>query len=87
MAVKAPTLPTLIRYWTNSVRSGASPVNKQEYLLKFRRCTKQETLDFMVERLLKTVSVEEALAVLAAADHRNVEISTGRSFDKLPPYL
>ncbi|WP_082896021.1 Hha/YmoA family nucleoid-associated regulatory protein [Pseudomonas antarctica] len=41
----------------------------------------------MVSQLLKTVSAEESLAVLAAADHRNVEISTGRSFDKIPPYL
>ena len=41
----------------------------------------------MVERLLETVSAEEALYVQAAADHRKVEISTGRSFDKIPPYL
>ncbi|WP_376717997.1 Hha/YmoA family nucleoid-associated regulatory protein [Pseudomonas amygdali] len=85
--MKAPTRPTLIRSWTNSVKSGASPLNKQTYLLRFRRCSKQETLDFMVERLLKKVSAEESLAVLAAADHRNVEIATGRSFDKIPPYL
>ncbi|MBN3470881.1 MULTISPECIES: Hha/YmoA family nucleoid-associated regulatory protein [Pseudomonas syringae group] len=62
-------------------------MNKQSYLLKFRRCSKQETLDFMVERLLKKVTADEALSVLAAADHRGVEIATGRSFDKIPPYL
>ncbi|EGH24848.1 hypothetical protein A264_27902 [Pseudomonas syringae pv. actinidiae ICMP 19071] len=41
----------------------------------------------MVERLLKKVTADEALSVLAAADHRGVEIATGRSFDKIPPYL
>jgi len=41
----------------------------------------------MVSQLLKRLSTDESLAMLAAADHRNVEISTGRLFDKIPPYL
>lgn len=59
-------------------------MNKNDFLMQFRRCQKKETLEFMIYRKVKKIPSEQIEAFWSAADHRLAEITMGKIFTRIP---
>lgn len=59
-------------------------MNRVEWLFVLRRCTKQETLERIIEKKTHELDSAELAVFWGAADHRLAELATGRLFDKVP---
>ena len=57
---------------------------QQKYLMKFRHCSKPETLEKVFERLALQLKGEELYAMLSASDHRRAELVHNKLWDKVP---
>jgi hemolysin expression modulating protein len=55
-----------------------------QYLMKFRHCSKMETLEKVFERLQMQLCGNELCAMLSASGHRRAEIIHNRLWDKVP---
>lgn len=62
-------------------------MNDTDYLMKFRRCSSEDTLERLYDKLNYSLGDNKALAnMYRAADHRRAELVTGKLFDfgKIP---
>ncbi|PAV02567.1 hemolysin activation protein [Arsenophonus sp. ENCA] len=57
---------------------------KQQWLLQFRRCSNEETLYKIAERISKKISGDEYANFQLAVDHRLAEIRMNTLYDKVP---
>lgn len=62
-------------------------MTRNEWLLKFRRCHKPETLEKVYELLSYTVDPADEPAMTQAWDHRKAELAAGRLFDRVPKHV
>lgn len=60
---------------------------KKDWLMKFRRCNNLDTLEAVYEHLKYNGNSSEEFAFTQAYDHRKAEITTGKLFDRIPPYV
>lgn len=60
-------------------------MNKQDWLLKLRRCTCKDTLEQVIEKNHHALNADELESFNAAADHRLAELTMNRLYDKIPP--
>lgn len=60
-------------------------MTKAEWLLKFRRCQRMETLEKVYEHLKYKGAEVDELLMTQAYDHRKAEFAAGRLFDRVPP--
>lgn len=74
------------RSWTWKIDTGLS-MKKQDWLFKLRRITEITTLEKVIERKQDTLPDQELVVFYSASDHRLVEITVGKLFDKIPPHL
>ncbi|EBG2148496.1 hypothetical protein FIP36_17270 [Salmonella enterica] len=58
--------------------------DKQQYLMKFRKCSTFDTLDKVFERLNEKYSGAAALELAGAYDHRKAELTMRKLYDKVP---
>lgn len=61
-----------------------------DYLMKFRKCSTNDTLERLYDKLNYSISDNNALAnMYRAADHRRAELVAGQLFDlgKIPKTL
>ncbi|POP41501.1 hypothetical protein CHU32_22290 [Superficieibacter electus] len=54
------------------------------YLMKFRRCSSEETLEKIFDRLKHKLSGQELEAMMNASDHRRAELRHKCLWDKVP---
>jgi hemolysin expression modulating protein len=59
-------------------------MNREDWLLKLRRCTSRETLEKIIEKNSYQLSAHELEYFNSAADHRLAEIIMGKLYDKIP---
>lgn len=59
-------------------------MTRQEWLLRLRRCTSQDTLEKVIEKNKYALSAAEMEGVNAAVDHRLAELVMGKLYDKVP---
>ncbi|WP_199638490.1 hemolysin expression modulator Hha [Serratia sp. PAMC26656] len=59
-------------------------MGKKEWLLRLRRCTRQETLEKVIESARHKVTKAELEAFNSAVDHRLAEMAMNRLYDKVP---
>ncbi|HBT0068939.1 MULTISPECIES: HHA domain-containing protein [Klebsiella pneumoniae complex] len=59
-------------------------MTKQEWILRLRRCTSQETLERIIEKNKYSLSDSELEHFNAAVDHRLAELTMGKLYDKVP---
>lgn len=59
-------------------------MNKQDYLLKLRKCTSIETLERVIEKNKYELTAEELEKFYSAADHRLAELTMNKLYDKIP---
>lgn len=57
---------------------------QRQYLMKFRRCSSEETLEKIFERLRDSLTGEELEAMMSASDHRRAELKHRCLWDKVP---
>jgi hemolysin expression modulating protein len=62
-------------------------MTRNEWLLKFRRCHKPETLEKVYELLTYSGDPSEEFAMTQAYDHRKAELAAGRLFDRVPKHV
>jgi hemolysin expression modulating protein len=62
-------------------------MTRNDWLMKFRRCQKAETLEKVYELLSYTVDPADELAMTQAWDHRKAELVAGRLFDRVPKHV
>lgn len=60
-------------------------MNKQDWLLRLRRCTSIDTLERVIDKNFYELSPDELEAFNSAADHRLAEITMKKLYDKIPP--
>lgn len=60
-------------------------MNKEEWLLRLRRCTSKETLEKIIEKNQHGLNHDELEFFNSAADHRLAELTMNRLYDKVPP--
>lgn len=54
------------------------------YLMKFRKCSSEDTLERVFERLQDKLSGHELDAMMSASDHRRAELRHKCLWDKVP---
>ncbi|HBR3902714.1 HHA domain-containing protein (plasmid) [Klebsiella pneumoniae] len=59
-------------------------MTKQEWILRLRRCTSQETLERIIEKNKYSLSDDELEHFNAAVDHRLAEMTMGKLYDRVP---
>ncbi|EPY7145773.1 HHA domain-containing protein [Klebsiella quasipneumoniae] len=59
-------------------------MTKQEWILRLRRCTSQDTLERVIEKNKYSLSDDELEHFYAAVDHRLAEMTMGKLYDKIP---
>lgn len=59
-------------------------MNKKEWLLVLRQCTKEATLERVIEKKNYELTDAELAVFWGAADHRLAELIAGRLFDRVP---
>lgn len=57
---------------------------KQQYLMKFRKCSTFETLDLVFERISEKNADVDSMELSGAYDHRKAELTMKKLFDKVP---
>lgn len=57
---------------------------QRQYLMKFRRCSSEETLEKIFERLRDTLTGAELEAMMSASDHRRAELKHECLWDRVP---
>ncbi|TDT50867.1 hemolysin expression modulating protein [Enterobacter sp. AG5470] len=57
---------------------------QHQYLMKFRRCSSEDTLEKIFERLRDSLKGEELEAMMSASDHRRAELRHKCLWDKVP---
>lgn len=62
-------------------------MTRQQWLLKFRRCTTPETLEKVYEHLCYTGDPSHEFTMTQAYDHRKAELVTGKLYDRVPEYV
>ncbi|EOZ6414830.1 TPA: Hha/YmoA family nucleoid-associated regulatory protein [Salmonella enterica] len=55
-----------------------------DWLRTVRRFSSEDSLDLFVESKRGALPAKEFMRLLSAAEHRRVEIQTGKLFDKVP---
>lgn len=60
-------------------------MTKQEWILRLRRCTSQETLERIIEKNKYSLTDDELEHFNAAVDHRLAEMTMGKLYDRVPP--
>ncbi|MCW1829830.1 Hha/YmoA family nucleoid-associated regulatory protein [Enterobacter asburiae] len=58
--------------------------SKQQYLMKFRKCSTFETLDLVFERISEKTANVDSMELSGAYDHRKAELTMKRLYDKVP---
>ena len=58
-------------------------MTKQEWILRLRRCTSQETLERIIEKNKYSLSDDELEHFNAAVDHRLAEMTMGKLYDRV----
>ncbi|HHQ7228698.1 TPA: hemolysin expression modulator Hha [Salmonella enterica subsp. enterica] len=59
--------------------------DKNDWLLRLRRCTSQETLEKVIDKNKYCLSDDELEHFYATVDHRLAELVMGKLYDKIPP--
>ena len=59
-------------------------MTKQEWILRLRRCTSEDTLERVIEKNKYSLSDDELEYFNAAVDHRLAEIAMGKFYYKIP---
>ncbi|QKJ09359.1 hemolysin expression modulator Hha (plasmid) [Yersinia massiliensis] len=59
-------------------------MNKNDWLMKLRRCTNMETLEQIIDRNKYALNSKELETFNSAADHRLAELTMGKLYDKIP---
>ncbi|MDZ2608986.1 hemolysin expression modulator Hha [Klebsiella variicola] len=59
-------------------------MTKQEWILRLRRCTSEETLERVIEKNKYSLSDDELEHFNSAVVHRLAEMTMGRLYDKIP---
>ena len=59
-------------------------MNRNEYLMQFRRYSKLDTLEVIYERMRPEIPAHELPSFEGAVDHRRAEIIHNRLWDKVP---
>lgn len=54
------------------------------YLMKFRKCASEDTLERVFERFRDKLSGHELEAMMSASDHRRAELRHNKLWDKVP---
>lgn len=54
------------------------------YLMKFRKCSSEDTLERVFERLRDKLTGHELDAMMSASDHRRAELRHKQLWDKVP---
>lgn len=60
-------------------------MNKNDWLMKLRRCTSLSTLEQVIERNKYALDIDELAIFNSAADHRLAELTMNKLYDKIPP--
>lgn len=74
---------------SKQVRVGSKPMEKEnmskmDYLYLLRKFTKIETLEKIISHKELVLNEDQLCMFYSAADHRRVEIISGKLFDKVP---
>ncbi|WP_421637150.1 hemolysin expression modulator Hha [Enterobacter ludwigii] len=59
-------------------------MTRQEWLLRLRRCTSQDTLEKVIEKNKYVLTNDELERFNAAVDHRLAELTMGKLYDRIP---
>lgn len=59
-------------------------MTQKDYLYLLRRCTNLDTLETIIHSKEHTLDDDKLSLLYSAADHRRVEIISGKLFDKIP---
>ena len=59
-------------------------MNKNDWLMKLRRCTTMETLEQIIQRNKYALDDEQLEVFNSAADHRLAELTMNKLYDKIP---
>ncbi|HBV9946100.1 TPA: hemolysin expression modulator Hha [Klebsiella aerogenes] len=59
-------------------------MTRQEWLLRLRRCTSQDTLEKVIEKNKYALTNDELERFNAAVDHRLAELTMGKLYDRIP---
>ncbi|MEB5981778.1 hemolysin expression modulator Hha [Enterobacter vonholyi] len=59
-------------------------MTRQEWLLRLRRCTSQDTLEKVIEKNKYALNSDELERFNAAVDHRLAELTMGKLYDRVP---
>lgn len=59
-------------------------MNKNEWLMKLRRCMTLSTLEKIIERNKYALNADELELFNSAADHRLAELTMNKLYDKIP---
>lgn len=62
-------------------------MTKTDWLMRFRRCSKLETLETVYERLMYSGDHKEEMAITQAYDHRKAEFAANKLFDRVPAHV
>lgn len=60
-------------------------MDRLDYLFKFRKCIKLESVERLYEHIKDKIPSNEEIAFLSAYDHRKAELHFGKIWDKVPP--
>lgn len=61
-----------------------TPLTKNDYLMRLRRCRTLDTLERVIEKNKYELSDEELVVFYSAADHRLAELTMDKLYDKVP---
>lgn len=62
-------------------------MTREEWLLKFRRCSTLDTLEKVYEHRKYNGDADDEVEMTQAYDHRKAEFAAGKLFDRVPAHV